>query len=40
VRRELEQSLGILVRVRLVEPGSLGEHGNRLGRIVDERQNE
>jgi phenylacetate-CoA ligase len=40
VRRELEQSLGILVRVRLVEPGSLGEHGNSLGRIVDERQNE
>lgn len=39
VRRELEQSLGIPARVRLVEPGTMNEYRGRLGRIIDERQN-
>jgi phenylacetate-CoA ligase len=38
-RRELEQSLGIPVRVRLVEPGTMNEHRDSLGRIIDEGQN-
>jgi phenylacetate-CoA ligase len=39
VRREVEQSLGIPVRVRLVEPGTMSEHRHSLGRIIDERRN-
>jgi phenylacetate-CoA ligase len=39
VRRELEQSLGIPARVRLVESGTMSEHRRRLGRIIDERRN-
>ena len=39
VRRELEQSLGIPVRVRLVEPGTMEDYSHRLGQIIDERSN-
>jgi phenylacetate-CoA ligase len=39
VRRELEQSLGIPVRIRPVEPRTMNEHRDSLGRIIDERQN-
>jgi phenylacetate-CoA ligase len=39
IRRELEQSLGIPARVRLVESGTMNEHRGRLGRIIDERRN-
>jgi len=39
IRRELEQSLGIPARVRLVESGTMSEHRGRLGRIIDERRN-
>jgi phenylacetate-CoA ligase len=39
VRRELEQSLGIPVRVKLVEPGTMADYRDRLGQIIDERSN-
>ena len=39
VRRELEQSLGISARVRLVEPGTMEDYSDRLGQIIDERSN-
>ena len=39
IRRELEQSLGIPARVRLVESETMSEHRGRLGRIIDERRN-
>jgi phenylacetate-CoA ligase len=39
VRRELEQSLGIPVKVRLVEPGTMEDYSDRLGQIIDERTN-
>jgi phenylacetate-CoA ligase len=39
VRRELEQSLGISARVRLVEPGTMEDYSDRLGQIIDERAN-
>jgi len=39
VRRELEQSLGIPVRVKLVEPGTMEDYRDRLGQIIDERSN-
>jgi phenylacetate-CoA ligase len=39
VRREVEQSLGIPVRVRLVEPGTMADYRDRLGQIIDERSN-
>jgi phenylacetate-CoA ligase len=39
VRRELEQSLGIPVRVKLVEPGTMKDYSDRLGQIIDERSN-
>jgi phenylacetate-CoA ligase len=39
IRRELEQSLGIPARVRLVEAGTMSEYRGRLGRIIDERRN-
>jgi phenylacetate-CoA ligase len=39
VRRELEQSLGIAVRVRLVEPDTMKPYSSRLGQIIDERAN-
>jgi phenylacetate-CoA ligase len=39
VRRELEQSLGIPARVRLVEPGTMEDYSDRLGQIIDERSN-
>jgi phenylacetate-CoA ligase len=39
IRRELEQSLGIPARVRLVEPRTMSEHLGCLGRIIDERRN-
>lgn len=39
VRLELEQSLGIPVKVRLVEPDTMQQYSSRLGRIIDERAN-
>jgi phenylacetate-CoA ligase len=39
VRLELEQSLGIPARVRLVEPGTMVLYEDRLGQILDERAN-
>ena len=39
VRRELEQSLGIPVKVRLVEPDTMEQYSSRLGQIIDERAN-
>jgi phenylacetate-CoA ligase len=39
VRRELEQSLGIPARVRLVEPGTMEDYSDRFGQIMDERSN-
>jgi phenylacetate-CoA ligase len=39
VRRELEQSLGIPAKVRLVEPGTMEDYRDRLGQIIDERTN-
>jgi phenylacetate-CoA ligase len=39
VRRELEQSLGIPAKVRLVEPGTMEDFSDRLGQIIDERSN-
>jgi phenylacetate-CoA ligase len=39
VRRELEQSLGIPVKVRLVEPGTMEDYRDRLGQIIDQRSN-
>jgi len=39
VRRELEQSLGIPAKVRLVEPSTMALYEDRLGQIVDERAN-
>ena len=40
VRRELEQSLGIPARVRLVESETMALYKDRLGQILDERTNE
>jgi phenylacetate-CoA ligase len=40
VRRELEQSLGIPARVRLVESGTMALYEDRLTQILDERTNE
>ncbi|UCE82006.1 MAG: phenylacetate--CoA ligase, partial [Deltaproteobacteria bacterium] len=39
VRLELEQSLGIPARVKLVEPGTMALYEDRLGQILDERAN-
>jgi phenylacetate-CoA ligase len=39
VRRELEQSLGIPVKVKLVEPGTMEDYKDRLGQIIDQRSN-
>jgi len=39
VRRELEQSLGIPVKVRLVEPDTMQKYSSRLTQIIDERAN-
>jgi phenylacetate-CoA ligase len=39
LRRELEQSLGIPARVRLVEPATMGNYRDCLGRILDHRTN-
>jgi phenylacetate-CoA ligase len=39
VRLELEQSLGIAAKVRLVEPATMASYQNRLGQIIDEREN-
>ncbi|MEJ2232857.1 MAG: AMP-binding protein [Syntrophobacterales bacterium] len=39
VRREVEQSLGIPARVRLVEPGTMEDYSDRFGQIIDERTN-
>jgi phenylacetate-CoA ligase len=38
-RGELEQSLGIPVKVRLVEPGTMADYRDRLTQILDERTN-
>jgi phenylacetate-CoA ligase len=38
-RGELEQSLGIQVKVRLVEPGTMAAYSHRLAQIIDERTN-
>jgi len=38
-RVELEQSLGIPVKVRLVEPGTMATYSDRLAQIIDERTN-
>jgi len=38
-RTELEQSLGIPVKVRLVEPGTMANYSDRLAQIIDERSN-
>jgi phenylacetate-coenzyme A ligase PaaK-like adenylate-forming protein len=38
-RGELEQSLGIPVKVRLVEPGTMAKYSDRFAQIVDERTN-
>ena len=38
-RSELEQSLGILVKVRLVEPVTMTQYSHRLAQIIDERTN-
>jgi phenylacetate-CoA ligase len=38
-RAELEQSLGIPVKVRLVEPGTMADYSDRLAQIIDERTN-
>jgi phenylacetate-CoA ligase len=37
VRLELEQSLGIPAKVRLVEPATIMLYADRLGQIIDER---
>lgn len=37
MRQELEQSLGIPARVRLVEPGTMEHYRQHLGEIIDER---
>jgi hypothetical protein len=37
LRGELEQSLGIPAKVRLVEPATMSEYKGQLGRIIDER---
>ena len=39
VRREVEQSLGLSARVRLVEPATMEDYRDRLGQIIDERSN-
>jgi phenylacetate-CoA ligase len=39
VRGELEQSLGIQVKVRLVEPGTMADYSHRLAQVIDERTN-
>jgi phenylacetate-CoA ligase len=39
VRRELEQSLGIPAKVRLVEPSTMALYQDRSGQILDERAN-
>jgi phenylacetate-CoA ligase len=38
-RGELEQSLGIQVKIRLVEPGTMAAYSHRLAQIIDERTN-
>jgi phenylacetate-CoA ligase len=38
-RGELEQSLGIPVKVRLVEPGTMADYSDLLTQIIDERTN-
>ncbi|MGD8915418.1 MAG: AMP-binding protein [Syntrophobacterales bacterium] len=38
-RGELEQSLGIQVKVRLVEPGTMADYSHCLAQIIDERTN-
>jgi phenylacetate-CoA ligase len=38
-RAELEQSLGIPVKIRLVEPGTMADYRDRLTQILDERTN-
>jgi hypothetical protein len=38
-RVELEQSLGIPVKVRLVEPGTMAAYSDCLSQIIDERTN-
>jgi len=38
-RGELEQSLGIPVKIRLVEPGTMADYSHRLSQIIDERSN-
>jgi phenylacetate-CoA ligase len=38
-RAELEQSLGIPVKIRLVEPGTMADYRDRLTQILDERIN-
>jgi phenylacetate-CoA ligase len=38
-RGELEQSLGIRVKVRLVEPRTMATYSDRLAQIIDERTN-
>ena len=38
-RGELEQSLGIPVKVRLVEPGTMADYRDRLTQVLDERVN-
>ena len=38
-RGELEESLGIPVKVRLVEPGTMANYSDRLAQIIDERIN-
>ena len=38
-QRELEQSLGIPVKVRLVEPETMEQYTSSLGQIIDERAN-
>jgi phenylacetate-CoA ligase len=38
-RGELEQSLGIQVKVRLVEPGTMAAYSHCLAQIIDERTN-
>jgi len=38
-RGELEESLGIPVKVRLVEPGTMAHYSDRLAQIIDERTN-
>jgi phenylacetate-CoA ligase len=38
-RGELEQSLGIQVKVRLVEPGTMADYSHLLAQVIDERTN-